>query len=365
MRHEIPTESNNSLSLSFDDNTLLPILFGEHNAHLRHVEEMLSIDISHRGNTININGDSKKIALAENIFNYLWRKTKEGRDISTAEFDAAYRFLLDDKPVKETPMPQNDSQTNAKKKKSNKKAQKVQMSDKNIQLTKTKMPFDEKAGIRTYKNKLISPRSPNQGIYIDSMRDNDMVFGIGPAGTGKTYLAVAAAVHMFQEGLVERMIFCRPAVEAGEQLGFLPGDMLEKIDPYLRPIYDALHDMMPAADIPKKIENGDIEIAPLAFMRGRTLKNAFVVLDEAQNTTAMQMKMFLTRMGEGTRMVITGDPSQIDLPKHAKSGLKEAMNVLRHVPEVPFIHFDPTDVVRHKLVTKIIKAYDTYESGNE
>ncbi len=331
---------------------------------------MLSIEVIHRGNTINMNGDPKQIAIAEDIFSYLWRKTKEGRDITSAEFDAAYRFILDGAPVKEKPVSQNDNKSKNKKKKTAKKqlhkeTQKAKMSDKEIHLSKTKMPFDEEAGIRTYKNKLISPRSPNQSKYIDAIRDNDMVFGIGPAGTGKTYLAVAAAVHMFQEGLVERMIFCRPAVEAGEQLGFLPGDMLEKIDPYLRPIYDALHDMIPAAEIPKKIESGDIEIAPLAFMRGRTLKNAFVVLDEAQNTTSMQMKMFLTRMGEGTRMVITGDPSQIDLPKHAKSGLKEAMNVLRHVPEVPFIHFDAADVVRHRLVTMIIRAYDTYESGNK
>jgi len=188
-----------------------------------------------------------------------------------------------------------------------------------------------------------------------------MVFGIGPAGTGKTYLAVACAVEMYQKSLIERMVFCRPAVEAGESLGFLPGDMLEKIDPYLRPIFDALHDMMPAEDVIKKMEKGEIEIAPLAFMRGRTLKNAFVVLDEAQNTTSMQMKMFLTRMGEGTRMVVTGDPSQIDLPNHQRSGLKEAMTILSNVNEVPFVHFDSKDVVRHKLVTKIIEAYDKHD----
>lgn len=235
--------------------------------------------------------------------------------------------------------------------------------EKTPKLSKTKMPFDEKSGIKTYKNKLISPRSPNQARYIEEIRNNDMVFGVGPAGTGKTFLAVAAGVQMYKDGLVERLIFCRPAVEAGENLGFLPGDMLEKIDPYLRPIYDALHEMMPGDKVLKKITNGDIEIAPLAFMRGRTLKNAFVVLDEAQNTTSMQMKMFLTRMGQGTHMVVTGDPSQIDLPQNAKSGLKEAMAILDSVEDVPFVHFEASDVVRHKLVTKIINAYDKYESG--
>ena len=289
------------------------------------------MDIVSRGNEVTVTGLPEPVAMAEDILSYLWRKTKEGREITTNEIDAAHRFLIE--------------------KESNMRTEK-----------KSPMPFDETAGIKTYKNKLISPRSPNQAKYIEAIKNNDMVFGIGPAGTGKTFLAVAAAVHMYQEGLVERLIFCRPAVEAGEQLGFLPGDMLEKIDPYLRPIYDALHEMMPGEKIPKKIENGDIEIAPLAFMRGRTLKNAFVVLDEAQNTTSMQMKMFLTRMGQGTRMVITGDPSQVDLPPKTESGLKEAMNILQDVDEVPFVHFESSDVVRHKLVTKIINAYDKHEA---
>lgn len=272
--------------------------------------------------------------MAKDILNYLHQKAREGRDVTIDEIESSYRFLISDpKDIG------NNNQTQEK-----------------------EMPLDEKIAIKTYKNKMIAPRSPNQAQYIEAIRNHDMVFGIGPAGTGKTFLAVAAAVEMYQAGKIERMVFCRPAVEAGEQLGFLPGDMLEKIDPYLRPIYDALHDMMPADEIPKKMEKGDIEIAPLAFMRGRTLKNAFVVLDEAQNTTSMQMKMFLTRMGEGTRMVITGDPSQIDLPHHAVSGLKEATMVLDHVNEVPFIHFDAKDVVRHKLVTRIIEAYDKFSS---
>lgn len=283
-----------------------------------------------------IQGDAKNVKSAEYILNLLWEKLRRKQDVSTSEIDAALRFQNKDK-----------------------------QKGKNMKNDNKKALYDEKAGITTFKNKLISPRSPNQAKYIDAIKANDMVFGIGPAGTGKTFLAVAAAVQMYQEGLIERMVFCRPAVEAGEQLGFLPGDMLEKIDPYLRPIYDALHEMMPADEVPKKIERGDIEIAPLAFMRGRTLKNAFVVLDEAQNTTSMQMKMFLTRMGEGTRMVITGDPTQIDLPARAQSGLKEAMSILRDIEEVPFVHFDSSDVVRHHLVSKIIEAYDKHDFRNQ
>lgn len=316
------------------------MLFGEHNAHLHHLEDLLKIQIANRGNEITISGEPAPVSMAENILSYLWRKAKEGRDITINELDSAYRFLLN-----------NKEQSMSK--------------EKTPKISKTKMPFDEKAGIKTYKNKLISPRSPNQAKYIDAIKGSDMVFGIGPAGTGKTFLAVAAAVHMYQEGLVERLIFCRPAVEAGENLGFLPGDMLEKIDPYLRPIMDALHEMMPGETIQKKIESGDIEIAPLAYMRGRTLKNAFVVLDEAQNTTSMQMKMFLTRMGKGTHMVITGDPSQTDLPNHTESGLKEAFYILRDIEEVPFVHFEAKDVVRHKLVTKIINAYDKYQESKK
>lgn len=287
------------------------------------------MEITTRGNNMAIKGKSDKAVLTQEIIALLWEKINRKQEVSKSDIDAALRFSKGDTKIMKT----ND---------------------------KNKL-YDEKAGIKTTKSKLVSPRSPNQSKYIDAIKNNDMVFGIGPAGTGKTFLAVAAAVSMYQEGLIERMVFCRPAVEAGEKLGFLPGDMLEKINPYLRPIYDALHEMMPAEEIPKKIERGDIEIAPLAFMRGRTLKNAFVVLDEAQNTTSMQMKMFLTRMGEGTRMVITGDPSQIDLPPGTQSGLKEAMSILRGVNDIPFIQFDAQDVVRHKLVTKIIEAYDKHD----
>jgi phosphate starvation-inducible PhoH-like protein len=326
--------------LSFDDNSLLPALFGEHNNHLRHLEDALDIEIASRGNQVTLFGAVEAVQIAQDVLRTMWEKLQRNQDVTTKEVDAALRFAKqsDNKGKK------NMSKRNEDDKKPAKKAL-----------------YDEKAGIKTHKNKLISPRSPNQAQYIKDIRNHDMVFGVGPAGTGKTFLAVAAAVHMFQKGEIERMVFCRPAVEAGEKLGFLPGDMLEKINPYLRPIYDALHEMMPPDDVPKKIESGEIEIAPLAFMRGRTLKNAFVVLDEAQNTTSMQMKMFLTRMGEGTRMVITGDPSQIDLPPGTQSGLKEAMGILRDLDDIPFIHFEPEDVVRHKLVTKIINAYDKHD----
>ena len=211
--------------------------------------------------------------------------------------------------------------------------------------------------IRTRK-KTIEPRTQAQRAYVEALFANEMAFGIGPAGTGKTYLAVAVGVSMFIGGHVDRIVLSRPAVEAGERLGFLPGDMKDKVDPYMQPLYDALNDFLPAKQLPKLIEDKRIEIAPLAFMRGRTLSNAFVVLDEAQNATSMQMKMFLTRLGEGSRMVITGDRSQIDLPRGVTSGLHDAERLLRHVPGISFNYFTARDVVRHPLVAAIIEAYD-------
>ena len=215
--------------------------------------------------------------------------------------------------------------------------------------------------IRTPKRH-ITPRSSNQARYINSLRNHELVFGVGPAGTGKTYLAVAIAVSMLIEGHVERIILSRPAVEAGEHLGFLPGDMRDKVDPYLRPLYDALYDMLPAEHVTKRIESGEIEVAPLAFMRGRTLAHSFIILDEAQNCTPVQMKMFLTRLGEGAYMAITGDPSQVDLPLGARSGLNEALDVLKYVTGVGTIRFNETDVVRHSLVTRIVRAYNAHDS---
>ena len=211
--------------------------------------------------------------------------------------------------------------------------------------------------LRTQRREVL-PRSATQADYIQALLKNELVIGLGPAGTGKTYLAVAAAATMLVEGKVDRIILSRPAVEAGENLGFLPGDMRDKVDPYLRPLYDALYDMLPGPQVTRSLESGEIEIAPLAFMRGRTLSNSFVILDESQNATPMQMKMFLTRMGENSRMVITGDPSQIDLPFGAKSGLRDAMEILPKVRGVDIIRFGEEDVVRHDLVTRIVKAYN-------
>ena len=219
---------------------------------------------------------------------------------------------------------------------------------------------DADLAIRTRKRH-ISPRSPTQAAYVRAIDAFELVFGLGPAGTGKTYLAVAKAVEKMIGGEVDRVILSRPAVEAGEQLGFLPGDMREKVDPYLRPLYDALYDMLPAQQVAKRLENGEIEVAPLAFMRGRTLANAFVILDEAQNTTAVQMKMFLTRLGENSRMVVTGDLSQVDLPRGIRSGLRDALETLEGVDEVAVLHFSADDVVRHPLVSSIVHAYDGVE----
>ena len=315
-----------SQTIEFRKNKLLPLLFGEHNAHLNYLEEKLGISIADRGNQLTISGDNQAIEAAEDVLNALWKKIEKKHDVGIAEIDAELRFLKD-------------------------KDQKLMNGKKPKKMSKDKLV------IKT-KKKTIAPRSPNQEAYMQAILDNEMVFGLGPAGTGKTYLAVAVGVAMFLEGQVERLIFARPAVEAGERLGFLPGDMKDKVDPYLRPIYDALHDMMPYDFMMKKIESGDIEIAPLAFMRGRTLSNAFVILDEAQNTTTTQMKMILTRLGESSRMVINGDLSQTDLPVGVKSGLRDAVEILEDVEDIQFIHFKKDDVIRHKLVSKIVNAYD-------
>ena len=309
--------TNISKTLEFPDNTRAPLLFGMNNENLSHLEEKLSISIADRGNCLNLSGDSGAIKLAEKILNDFWKELKKGDTVLTSDIDDKLRFLQNGR---------------------------VMTQKSNITIST--------------KKKDVKPRSPNQAQYLGLMDDHEMVFGLGPAGTGKTYLAVAMAVSMYLEGKVERLIFCRPAVEAGENLGFLPGDMKEKVDPYLRPIYDALHDMLPMDFLMKKMENGDIEIAPLAFMRGRTLSNAFVILDEAQNATATQMKMFLTRIGERSRMVVTGDLTQTDLPKGVKSGLRDACETLEHVDDIAFHRFGPGDVVRHKLVSKIVDAYE-------
>lgn len=311
--------------LEFKNNNLAHVLFGELDSHLTYLAKKLGIGIVSRGNQVSLSGAPKDTQAAEKILNSLWERLEKSQDVGLAEIDAELRFMEDDIKRNKT--------------------------------TQSRRTDSGKTLIQT-KRKNISARSPNQAAYMEAIQNNAMVFGLGPAGTGKTYLAVALGVAMYLEGKVERLIFCRPAVEAGERLGFLPGDMQEKIDPYLRPIYDALHDMMPWEDLTKKMETGEIEVAPLAFMRGRTLSNAFVILDEAQNTTCTQMKMFLTRMGEASRMVITGDITQTDLPQGVKSGLRDATEILEGVEDIRFIHFAKEDVIRHPLVSKIVHAYD-------
>ncbi len=325
------------LILEFPDNDIVPVLFGEYNDHLSYLEKKLNINISDRGNLLRISGDSEAISKAKITLQSLETrlKSRELQNITRADIDGELRFLSGGVP----------------------KTKSKSRTEKSV---KSKEKTGGNIVIKT-KNKTIAPRSPNQQLYLKNIQKHDMVFGLGPAGTGKTYLAVAAGVDMYLKGEVERLIFCRPAVEAGENLGFLPGDMKEKIDPYLRPIYDALQDMLPWDFLLKKMEIGEIEIAPLAFMRGRTLSHAFVILDEAQNATSAQMKMFLTRMGEASHMIITGDATQSDLPSHMISGLSEAINILKNVDDIGFTTFDGGDVIRHSLVRKIIHAYDDYK----
>ncbi|MCB1558675.1 MAG: PhoH family protein [Alphaproteobacteria bacterium] len=332
--------------LEFNDLSLLPLLYGEHNSNISYLEKTLQVNIADRGNILSISGDATDVALAEHIIQSLWDRVSHQKKpvmVSPADIDAMIRF---------TNPETSSSHPSEERKKKN-------MSDKDqpVAILRTSTAIDDKNAIHT-KRRSLSPRTENQAAYVDALRSKEMVYGVGPAGTGKTYLAVAVGVEMYEKGMIERLIFCRPAVEAGEKLGFLPGDMREKIDPYLRPIYDALNDFLGSDRVEKMLERGEIEIAPLAFMRGRTLSHAYVVLDEAQNTTSTQMKMFLSRMGENSRMIITGDPSQTDLIDKEVSGLKESMTILSKIEEIAFIQFENKDVVRHKLVGKILNAYD-------
>jgi phosphate starvation-inducible PhoH-like protein len=303
--------------MTFEDNRLLPLLYGAHDKYLVQIEQRLGVSLVSRGNQLVISGPPDAVDLGRRAIQRLYRRVESGQAVDPAEVDAALRMAGDESGI----------------------------------------PVGPEQAIKTRK-KRISPRSPTQARYIASMRRDELVIGIGPAGTGKTYLAVCLAVEMLIAGHVDRLVLSRPAVEAGESLGFLPGDMREKVDPYLRPLYDALYDTLPADQVMKKIATGEIEIAPLAFMRGRTLSNAYVILDEAQNTTPTQMKMFLTRLGENSRMVVTGDLSQIDLPKGAVSGLQDAVDTLRDVESVDFVYFSDRNVVRHPLVSRIVRAYD-------
>lgn len=318
-------------NLFFDNNAHLPVLYGDHDEHLDHIGEALNVDIVSRGNMVSISGKRRDIEAAEQILNKLYAQIEKGVDVSMAEVEAAVRMAP---PVLD-------------KSKGKKRSYAGEEADSDVV-------------VKTLK-KTVRPYSHVQANYIRALYDHELVFALGPAGTGKTYIAVAMAVYMLLNKKVERIILSRPAVEAGEKLGFLPGDLKDKIDPFLRPLYDALFDMMPAERVNDCIANGEIELAPLAYMRGRTLSNAFIILDEAQNTTRTQMKMFLTRMGQGSRIVCTGDLSQIDLPKDIKSGLADAIPKVEEIDGIEVMRFSNTDVVRHDLAAKIVQAYDEWE----
>jgi len=313
--------------LEFPNNRLLIDLCGEHDRNLTRIEARLGVQIPRRGNRLRVIGEEVARAAAADVLQALYARLESGRSVELGDIDRELR------------MGRSERGTGS------------------LEGDQMEMFAAPAVEIKT-RRKLIEPRTEAQKAYVRNLFDHEMCFGIGPAGTGKTYLAVAVGVSLFLGGHVERIVLSRPAVEAGERLGFLPGDMKEKVDPYMQPLYDALDDFLPAKQTQKLIEEKRIEIAPLAFMRGRTLSNAYVVLDEAQNATTMQMKMFLTRLGEGSRMVITGDRTQIDLPRGTASGLADAERLLRDIPKISFNYFTSKDVVRHPLVAAIIEAYE-------
>ena len=308
-------KNNKKHTIEFENNSFLPELYGNHDQNLAKFENYYGVAISYRGNILEISGDHESSLMAADKIMELYNELDNGIILGIKDIDV---FL------------------------------------------KSKKIEKDKFLIKT-KNKKIYARSKNQEKFVDAINNNDLVFGVGPAGTGKTYLAVAAAVQSLIDNQISRIILSRPAVEAGERLGFLPGDLKEKIDPYLRPLYDALNDLMPKKILESNMDNGVIEIAPLAFMRGRTLENAFIILDEAQNTTNMQMKMFVTRLGRNSKMVILGDITQIDLPAGSSSGLKEILKLVPKDEGIDVVNFQNKDIVRHRLVDKIVKAYSKLE----
>ncbi len=313
------------LELSFDRPNLITTVFGEFDRNLVAIENRLGVYISARGNRVQIEGEAGSIARARDILNDIYSRVLRGEDIDAEAVQSVIAMTAE---------PTLDG------------------------IVRKEVSEAPGIMIRTRKKTLV-PRSANQIPYMEALARDEIIFALGPAGTGKTYLAVAQAVAMLITGAVQRLVLSRPAVEAGERLGFLPGDMKEKVDPYLRPIYDALYDCLPAEQVERRIASGEIEIAPLAFMRGRTLADSFIILDEAQNTTAAQMKMFLTRFGMNSRMVICGDPRQVDIPGGDRmSGLKDAVGRLEGVDGIATIHFNSSDVVRHPLVGKIVDAYE-------
>jgi len=310
---------NNSISVIFQSNDLLMGVVGEFNSNLQELEKLTNTNLYFRGNSIIIKSNGEKNEIIKNAIQFLAEQFINNGSIEKKDIlSSINKFMIEEKNNK---------------------------SNQNIEYI-----------IKTPKKSVI-PRSEKQKNYVRALKESDVVISTGPAGTGKTFLAVAVALTMLLEKKIERIILSRPAVEAGERLGFLPGDMRDKVDPYLRPLYDSLYDLLDFEKIQKKIEIGDIEIAPLAFMRGRTLKNSFAILDEAQNATDTQIKMFLTRIGENSKIVINGDPSQIDLPNKSLSGLNKSKKLLGHLKEISVVDFDHTDVVRHPLVSKIVKAY--------
>ncbi|WP_417450374.1 PhoH family protein [Kordiimonas sp.] len=316
--------------VEFDDNRTAAIVYGQHDKNLARIEQRLGVVIINRGNRVAIEGAQDRTTFAKKILEDLYRLAASGQPIDIGEVDGAIRM------AEGVPVSGGESIT--------------ARPGGNAAADKDKLKI-------ITRNRVIGPRSPGQADYITNLLSHEMVFGVGPAGTGKTYLAVAMAVARMLAGEIDRIVLSRPAVEAGENLGFLPGDLRDKVDPYLRPLYDALYDMMPAEQVEKRIASGQIEIAPLAYMRGRTLANAFVILDEAQNTTPMQMKMFLTRFGENSRMAICGDITQVDLPRGTRSGLRNALDILRGVDGIAVTKFTQRDVVRHPLVGRIVEAY--------
>ncbi len=313
------------VKLEFDDARLSSTLFGAQNSNLDAISTLSGVQINSRGNSLQLIADSHElIDPVAKAFSQLYSVLKSGKNVFPEDVEAAYKILC-----------------------------------RNPAADLIKIFRDELFSVSP--KKVISPRTLTQRAYFSAIRENDMVFSIGPAGTGKTYLAVAMAVYAYTRKEVKKIILTRPAVEAGEKLGFLPGDLVDKVNPYMRPLYDALYDLLDFAKVQDMIEENIIEIAPLAFMRGRTLSNAFVILDEAQNTTPEQMKMFITRLGFGSKAVITGDITQIDLPVNIASGLSVASNILKGVEGISFVKFEDSDVVRHPLVSRIVKAYDSYE----
>ena len=312
--------------LTFDNNKHASAIYGQFDQNLALIEQKLGVDLRSKGNQLSVRGSTVAAEQARRALDYLYERAQKGSEIALSDVEGAIRMAV--------------------------------AADDQLTLPTLERKGRLAAAQISTRKRTIYARTPNQDAYMRALERSELVFGIGPAGTGKTYLAVAHAAMMLERGMVERIILSRPAVEAGERLGFLPGDMKEKVDPYLRPLYDALYDMMPSDKVERALAAGVIEIAPLAFMRGRTLAHAAVILDESQNTTSMQMKMFLTRLGEGARMIVTGDPTQVDLPPNTKSGLVEALKILDGVPGIVTVRFNDADVVRHPLVAEIVRAYD-------